>query len=69
MSKSKMSQNVSKFQNSERRDYIRNQHEKCIQIGTTIPSIGLASQSIGFEIEECCDNKHTFEMEETLIVC
>ena len=45
-----MSQNVSKFQNSERRDYIRNQHEKCIKIGTNMPSIGLASQAIGFGI-------------------
>ena len=39
-----------KCQILKRRDYIRNQHEKCIKIGTNMPSIGLASQAIGFGI-------------------
>ena len=34
------------------RDYIWNHHEKCIQMSTNMPSIGLVIAEICFEIDE-----------------
>ena len=36
----------------EFRDYIWNHHEKCIQISTNMPSIGLVIPEIVFKFEE-----------------
>ena len=37
-------------------DYIWNHHEKCIQINTNMPSIGLVIHEIHFEEEKRGDN-------------
>ena len=42
-------------------DHIWYHHEKCIQISTNMPGIRFIVFEIGFEIEEICENKRTFD--------
>ena len=41
-------------------DHILNHHEKCIQISTNMPSIGLVIPEITCEMLEFLENKHNF---------
>ena len=41
-------------------NHIRNSHEKCIQISTNMPNIGLVIPEITFDMLEFRENKHNF---------
>ena len=41
-------------------DYIWNHHEKCIQISTNMPGIGLVNREIAVTISEMGESKHGF---------
>ena len=53
----------------ELRDFIRNQHEKLIQMSTNMPSIGLVICEIGFEIQELCEGKELSHMVQPIAAC
>ena len=40
--------------------HIQNPHEKCIQLSTNMPSIGLVIPEISCEMLEFLENKHNF---------